>query len=186
MREDPGRENNVNVDTGVMTIILDGFNAPVTSGNFADLVDRGFYDGMEIQRSDGFVVQSGKPSAKGADGRAMLAHISFILHALIRFRAPTSLSVSPTQFPSLHAYRNSRHTRPMRPMRPMRPTRPTRPTRPRHPTRPKRPAPHAPPASVLTRGACEQLAAGKAPWESRRALKTSRRVHHIQLCNTLP
>jgi len=61
-------KNNVNVDTGVMTIILDGFNAPVTSGNFADLVDRGFYDGMEIQRSDGFVVQSGKPSAKGADG----------------------------------------------------------------------------------------------------------------------
>lgn len=51
-----------------MTIILDGFNAPVTAGNFVDLVDRSFYDGMEIQRSDGFVVQSGKPSAKGTDG----------------------------------------------------------------------------------------------------------------------
>ena len=65
---DPVTKDNVNVDTGVMTIVLDGFNAPVTAGNFADLVDRGFYDGMEIQRSDGFVVQSGKPSAKGVDG----------------------------------------------------------------------------------------------------------------------
>ena len=60
-------KDNVNVDTGVMTIILDGFNAPVTAGNFADLVERGFYDGMEIQRSDGFVVQSGKPG-KNQDG----------------------------------------------------------------------------------------------------------------------
>ena len=61
-------KDNVNVDTGVMTIVLDGYNAPVTAGNYADLVDRGFYDGMEIQRSDGFVVQSGKPSGKGVDG----------------------------------------------------------------------------------------------------------------------
>jgi cyclophilin family peptidyl-prolyl cis-trans isomerase len=57
-----------------MTIVLDGFNAPVTAGNFADLIQRGFYDGMEIQRSDGFVVQSGKPSAKGADGRGHKTH----------------------------------------------------------------------------------------------------------------
>ena len=51
-----------------MTIVVDGFNAPVTGGNFVDLVDRGFYDGMDVQRSDGFVVQTGKPSAKGQDG----------------------------------------------------------------------------------------------------------------------
>lgn len=61
-------KDNVNLDTGILTIILDGFNAPVTAGNFADLVDRGFYDGMDIQRSDGFVVQSGKPAGKGLDG----------------------------------------------------------------------------------------------------------------------
>lgn len=46
---------------GKMTIVLDGYNAPVSAGDFADLVQRGFYDGMEIQRSDGFVVQTGKP-----------------------------------------------------------------------------------------------------------------------------
>ena len=61
-------KDSANVETGIMTIILDGYNAPVTAGNFVDLVQRGFYDGMDIQRSDGFVIQSGKPSAKGQDG----------------------------------------------------------------------------------------------------------------------
>mmetsp|Transcript_16936 Transcript_16936/g.47266 ORF Transcript_16936/g.47266 Transcript_16936/m.47266 type:complete len:456 (-) Transcript_16936:331-1698(-) len=46
---------------GTMTIVLDGYNAPVTAGNFVDLVNRGFYNGMEIQRADGFVVQTGDP-----------------------------------------------------------------------------------------------------------------------------
>ena len=45
--------------------LLDGFNAPVSAGNWVDLINRGFYNGMEIQRSDGFVVQSGKPSKVG-------------------------------------------------------------------------------------------------------------------------
>ncbi|PSC68158.1 Peptidyl-prolyl cis-trans chloroplastic [Micractinium conductrix] len=53
------RENNST--GGKMTIVLDGYNAPVSAGDFADLVKRGFYDGMEIQRADGFVVQTGKP-----------------------------------------------------------------------------------------------------------------------------
>lgn len=46
---------------GVMTIVADGYNAPVSAGDFVDLVSKGFYNGMEIQRSDGFVVQTGKP-----------------------------------------------------------------------------------------------------------------------------
>jgi len=49
---------------GTMTIVVDGFNAPVTAGNFVDLANRKFYDGMKIQRSDGFVVQSGDPGNK--------------------------------------------------------------------------------------------------------------------------
>ena len=32
-----------------------------SAGAFADLVQRSFYNGMEIQRADGFVVQTGKP-----------------------------------------------------------------------------------------------------------------------------
>ena len=32
-------KDNPNVDVGLMTIVVDGFNAPVTGGNFVDLVD---------------------------------------------------------------------------------------------------------------------------------------------------
>eukprot|EP00798_Chlamydomonas_sp_ICE-L_P002368 gene2368-8677_t len=50
-----------------MTIVLDGYNAPVSAGAFEDLVLRGFYDNTEIQRSDGFVIQTGQP-ADGSEG----------------------------------------------------------------------------------------------------------------------
>jgi len=42
-------------------------SAPVTGGNFVDLVQKGFYNNMKIQRSDGFVVQTGDPEGE-ADG----------------------------------------------------------------------------------------------------------------------
>jgi cyclophilin family peptidyl-prolyl cis-trans isomerase len=42
-------------------------SAPVTGGNFVDLVNKGFYTKMDIQRSDGFVVQTGNPEGE-ADG----------------------------------------------------------------------------------------------------------------------
>ncbi|KAJ7974558.1 peptidyl-prolyl cis-trans isomerase, chloroplastic [Quillaja saponaria] len=54
-------KENPNLDECVFRIVLDGYNAPVTAGNFVDLVERHFYDGMEIQRADGFVVQTGDP-----------------------------------------------------------------------------------------------------------------------------
>lgn len=36
---------NINV---LIPMVVDGYNAPVTGGNFLDLVMRGFYDGMDI------------------------------------------------------------------------------------------------------------------------------------------
>ncbi|KAK9090457.1 hypothetical protein Sjap_023634 [Stephania japonica] len=60
-------KDNPNIDECVFRIVLDGYNAPVTAGNFVDLVERHFYDGMEIQRADGFVVQTGDPEGP-ADG----------------------------------------------------------------------------------------------------------------------
>jgi peptidylprolyl isomerase len=47
---------------GPMTAIVDGYNAPVTAGNFIDLVKRGFYDGIPFTRTDSsFVIQTGDP-----------------------------------------------------------------------------------------------------------------------------
>lgn len=52
---------------GVMTIVLDGYNAPVSAGNFLDLVQRGFYDGLPIIRvMDNFIVQTGDPEGDAA------------------------------------------------------------------------------------------------------------------------
>lgn len=47
---------------GTMTAVVDGYSAPVTAGNFVDLVQRGFYDGMVFTRAeDNYVLQTGDP-----------------------------------------------------------------------------------------------------------------------------
>ncbi|MGF1459682.1 MAG: peptidylprolyl isomerase [Leptolyngbyaceae cyanobacterium] len=47
---------------GTMTAVIDGYSAPVTVGNFVDLVQRGFYDGMPfIRAEDNYVLQTGDP-----------------------------------------------------------------------------------------------------------------------------
>lgn len=54
----------IEIDTtkGPLTVVVDGYNAPVTAGNFVDLVQRGFYDGLEFTRvEDYYVAQVGDP-----------------------------------------------------------------------------------------------------------------------------
>lgn len=51
---------------GDLSVVVDGYSAPVNGGNFVDLVQRGFYDGLSfIGSEDNFVVQAGDPP--GAD-----------------------------------------------------------------------------------------------------------------------
>jgi peptidylprolyl isomerase len=53
---------------GNITAVIDGYSAPVTGGNFIDLVDRGFYNGLPFTRAEDFyVLQTGDPegSAEG-------------------------------------------------------------------------------------------------------------------------
>lgn len=56
------------VNGSSITISLDGDRAPVTAGNFLDLVDRGVYDGLSFHRvvrePQPFVVQGGDPQSK--------------------------------------------------------------------------------------------------------------------------
>lgn len=58
--------NGKSYKQAMVEMVVDGYTTPLTSGNFVDLVKKGFYDGMAIQRSDGFVVQTGDPD--GPDG----------------------------------------------------------------------------------------------------------------------
>lgn len=47
---------------GNMTIVVDGYSAPINGGNFVDLVQRGFYDNLPfISVEDNFVIQAGDP-----------------------------------------------------------------------------------------------------------------------------
>lgn len=50
---------------GKLSVVLDGYSAPVTAGNFVDLVERGFYNGLEFTRSEeSYVLQFGDPVGK--------------------------------------------------------------------------------------------------------------------------
>ncbi|MDJ1185118.1 peptidylprolyl isomerase [Roseofilum casamattae] len=55
-----------------ITIAVDGNKAPITAGNFVDLVERGFYDGLTFHRvvrePEPFVVQGGDPLGNGTGG----------------------------------------------------------------------------------------------------------------------
>ena len=56
------------------------FQSPYTGGNFVDLVNKGYYNGRKIDRSDGFVVQTGDSATCGSeckegDIHGMVAHI---------------------------------------------------------------------------------------------------------------
>ncbi|MEG5048722.1 peptidylprolyl isomerase [Microcoleus sp. B4-C1] len=55
----------VQTEKGEITVVVDGYSAPVTAGNFVDLVDRGFYDGLPFIRSEeSYVLQTGDPEGK--------------------------------------------------------------------------------------------------------------------------
>ncbi len=47
---------------GNLTIVVDGYSAPLTAGNFIDLVQRHFYDGLPFTRAEeSYVLQAGDP-----------------------------------------------------------------------------------------------------------------------------
>ncbi|WP_204140252.1 peptidylprolyl isomerase [Halomicronema sp. CCY15110] len=56
------------INGGTVVIEVDGNSAPITAGNFVDLVQRGVYDGVSFHRvvktPEPFVVQGGDPQSK--------------------------------------------------------------------------------------------------------------------------
>ncbi len=55
---------NVEIQTtkGNLYAVIDGFNAPLTAGSFIDLANKGFYDGLPMNRAEEFfVLQTGDP-----------------------------------------------------------------------------------------------------------------------------
>lgn len=70
------------VNGAPITIQVDGTNAPITAGNFVDLVNRGVYDGLVFHRvvrqPQPFVVQGGDPQSKDPNSRQPLGTGGFI------------------------------------------------------------------------------------------------------------
>ncbi len=61
----------VSIETNKGTIVIQLFtkDAPITSGNFLDLVKRGFYNGLTFHRYEpNFVIQGGCPKGTGTGG----------------------------------------------------------------------------------------------------------------------
>jgi len=61
------RQAVITTNKGVITIALDGAHAPITTGNFIELAEAGFYTGLAFHRYvPGFVIQGGCPMGTGA------------------------------------------------------------------------------------------------------------------------
>ena len=56
----------IETNKGRMEAIVDGYNAPVNAGNFVDLVERGFYDGLEFFQTQDYILQIGDPPGQDA------------------------------------------------------------------------------------------------------------------------
>jgi peptidyl-prolyl cis-trans isomerase B (cyclophilin B) len=63
------RKAIIETDKGPITIELYEDKAPITAGNFIDLVEKGFYNGLKFHRYEpGFVIQGGDPQGNGTGG----------------------------------------------------------------------------------------------------------------------
>lgn len=63
------RTAKLETNKGIITIELYEDKAPITAGNFIDLIERGFYDGLGFHRYEpGFVIQGGDPKGNGTGG----------------------------------------------------------------------------------------------------------------------
>lgn len=55
----------IKTNKGDLSVVVDGYSAPVTAGNFVDLVKRGFYNGLEFTRAEeSYFLQTGDPPGK--------------------------------------------------------------------------------------------------------------------------
>ena len=65
----PNKKAIIETNKGTITVELYEDKAPITAGNFIDLVGRGFYDGLTFHRYEpGFVIQGGDPIGNGTGG----------------------------------------------------------------------------------------------------------------------
>ena len=95
------------IDTtkGPIKVVVFKKEAPVTSANFLDLVQRHFYDGLSFHRYvDGFVIQGGDPSGTGGGNfidpqTHKERHVKLEKKATLQHNAAGVLAMARTQDP---------------------------------------------------------------------------------------
>jgi cyclophilin family peptidyl-prolyl cis-trans isomerase len=89
----PNRNAHFSTNRGNFTIELFEDRAPVTTKNFVDLVEKGYYDGLTFHRViDGFMIQGGCPSGTGTGGPGYKIKDEF--HPELRHDTPGVLSMA--------------------------------------------------------------------------------------------
>ena len=87
------RTARFDTSSGTFKIELFEDKAPVTTKNFADLVDKKFYDGVIFHRViDGFMIQGGDPTGTGRGGPGHTIKDEF--HASLKHDAAGVLSMA--------------------------------------------------------------------------------------------
>jgi peptidyl-prolyl cis-trans isomerase A (cyclophilin A) len=78
---------------GEFSVELFEDKAPITTKNFVDLIEKGFYDGLTFHRViDGFMIQGGCPSGTGTGGPGYKIKDEF--HSDLKHSGPGILSMA--------------------------------------------------------------------------------------------
>jgi cyclophilin family peptidyl-prolyl cis-trans isomerase len=89
----PNRVAHMKTNQGAIEIELFEDKAPLTTKNFIDLVEKGYYDGLTFHRViDGFMIQGGCPQGTGTGGPGYKIRDEF--HPDLRHDAPGVLSMA--------------------------------------------------------------------------------------------
>jgi cyclophilin family peptidyl-prolyl cis-trans isomerase len=89
----PNRTARFSTNHGDFAIELFEDRAPKTTGNFVELVEKGYYDGLTFHRIiDGFMIQGGCPSGTGTGGPGYKIKDEF--HPELKHDTPGILSMA--------------------------------------------------------------------------------------------
>ena len=89
----PNRIARFQTSSGTFDVELFEERAPATTGNFAELVEKGFYDGLTFHRViEGFMIQGGCPDGTGTGGPGYTVADEF--HPELRHDTPGMLSMA--------------------------------------------------------------------------------------------
>jgi cyclophilin family peptidyl-prolyl cis-trans isomerase len=87
------RQAEFETNHGSFTVELFEDRAPLTTKNFIDLADKGYYDGLTFHRViSGFMIQGGCPSGTGTGGPGYRIRDEF--HPALTHDAPGTLSMA--------------------------------------------------------------------------------------------